>query len=68
MKININNTKLNVYKKVLQEACEKFNRAEDFIKGRIVKLCSNGRLSVENVTFFYERLRQLLKLNLVVFC
>ena len=41
------NTKLNFYKKVLQEVCKKFNSAEDFIKGRIEKLCSNGKLSVE---------------------
>ena len=30
------NTKLNVYKNVLQEVCEKFNGAEEYIKERIV--------------------------------
>ena len=30
------NTKLNVYKIVLQEVCEKFSEAEKYIKKRIV--------------------------------
>ena len=29
---NMSNTKLNVYKKVLHEACEKFNGVEECIK------------------------------------
>ena len=29
---NISNTKLNVYKKVLQEVCEKFNGVKECIK------------------------------------
>ena len=49
----MNNTKLNVYKKVLQEVWEKFNGAEDFIKERIEELCSNGKLSVEEVTYLF---------------
>ena len=47
--------KLNVYKKVFQEVCEKFDGVEDFIKEKIEEICNN------------ERLRQLLKLELVVF-
>ena len=32
VKVNMNNTKLNVsYKRVLQEVCEKFNGAEQYI-------------------------------------
>ena len=49
----MNNTKLNVYKKVLQEVCEKFNGAEIFIKERIEKLCCEGKLSAEEVTYFF---------------
>ena len=39
MKENIVNTKLNVYKIVLQEVCEKFSGAEEYIKKRIEELC-----------------------------
>ena len=31
----MNNTKINVYKKILQKLCEKFNGAEGYIKERI---------------------------------
>ena len=34
------NRKLNVYKKVLQKVCEKFNGAEEYIKERIEALYS----------------------------
>ena len=64
----MNNVKLNVYKQVLQKVCEKFNGAEDFIKERIEELCSNGKLSLDRGNLFvYQRLRQLLKLKIVVF-
>ena len=50
----MSNTKLNVYKKVLQEVCEKFNGAENFIKEKIEELCcSNGIFSVEEVTYLF---------------
>ena len=45
-----NTNKLSVYKKVLQEVCEKFDGAKEFIKEKIEEICSNGRLSVEEVT------------------
>ena len=48
----MSNTKLNVYKKVLQEVCEKFNGAEQYIKERIEVLCSESKLSAEEVTYF----------------
>ena len=52
----MSNTKLNVYKKVLQEVCEKFNGAENFIKEKIEELCcSNGILSVEEVTYLFMK-------------
>ena len=49
----MNNTKLNVYEKVLQEVCEKFDGAEEFIKEKIEEICSNGKFSVEEVTYLW---------------
>ena len=63
----MNNAKFNVYKKVLQEVCEMFDGAKEFIRDKIKEICSDEKLSVEEVTkFVYKRLRQLL-LKLVVF-
>ena len=45
------NTKLNVYKIVLQEVCEKFNGAEEYIKKRIEELCNEKKLLAEEVTY-----------------
>ena len=45
--------KPNVYKKVLQEICEKLDGAEKFIKEKIEEICSNGKLSVEEVTHLF---------------
>ena len=47
----MNNTKINIHKKVLQELCEKFNDAEVYIKERIEELCGENKLSVEEVTY-----------------
>ena len=49
----MNYVKLNVYKKVLQEVCEKFDGAEEFIKEKIEEICNNGKLSVEEVTYLF---------------
>ena len=49
----MNNTKLNVYKKVLQEVCEKVNGAERYIKKRIEEDYSEGKLSAEEVTYLF---------------
>ena len=46
----MNNVKLNVYKKVLQEVCKKFDGAEKFIRDKIEEYCNNEKLSVEDVT------------------
>ena len=51
MKANIN--KLNVYTKVLQEVSEKFDGAEEFTKDEINEICSNEKLSVEEVTYLF---------------
>ena len=53
MKANLANTKLNVYENVLQEVCEKFHSAEVYTRERIKELCSEGKLSVEEVTYLF---------------
>ena len=64
---NMNNAKLNFYKKVLQEDFQSFVGTEDFIRDKIDEICCNEKLSVEEVTYFvYKRLRQLLKLNFAI--
>ena len=51
----MNNTKLNVYKKIFQEFSEKFNDAEVYIRERIEELCSESKLSVgRGNVFVYE--------------
>ena len=47
----MNNTKIIIYKKVLQEVCEKFNDVETFVKERIEELCNEKKLSAEEVTY-----------------
>ena len=47
------NAKLNVYKVVLQDVCEKFNGTEEYIKKRIEELCSEKKLSAEEVTYLF---------------
>ena len=49
----MNNTKLNVYKKVLQKVCKEFDGAKEFIKDKIEEICSNGKLSKEEVTYLF---------------
>ena len=49
------NTKLNVYKIVLQEVCEKFSGAEEYIKKRIEELCDEKKIiSRRGKLFVYE--------------
>ena len=47
----MNHTKISIYKKVLQEVCEKFNDAEAFVGERIEELCNEKKLSAEEVTY-----------------
>ena len=47
------NTKVNVYKTVLQEVWEKFNGVEEYIKKRIQELCNEKKLSAEEVTYLF---------------
>ena len=46
----MNNAKVNVYKKVIHEVCEKFDGAKEFIRDKIEEISSNEKLSVEEVT------------------
>ena len=48
----MNNTKLNVHKKVLQEVYERFNGTEQLVQEIIKELCE-GKLSVEEVTYLF---------------
>ena len=48
----MNNKKINIYKNVLQEVCEKFKDAEAFVRERIEGPCSQKKLSTEEVTLF----------------
>ena len=43
IRVNTANTKLNVYKIVLQEVCEEFNGTEEYIKKRIEELCNEKK-------------------------
>ena len=66
-KVNMNNDRLNVYKKVLQEVYRHFVGVEEFIRDKIEEICRNEKLSKEEVIYFvYKRLRQLLKLNFAI--
>ena len=49
----MSNTKLNVYKKVLQEVCEKLIGAEEYVKQRIEALCSESKLLIDEVTYLF---------------
>ena len=49
----MNNTKINIYKKVLQKVFEKFNDDEAFVKERIEELCSEKKLSAKEVYNHY---------------
>ena len=46
----MNNIKLDVYKKVLQEVYNKFDGAAEFIRDKIDEYCNNEKLFVEEVT------------------
>ena len=52
------NTKLNVYKIVLKEVCEKFSGAEEYIKRRIEELCNEKKLSAEEVSYLFTNNHQ----------
>ena len=47
------NTKLNVYKIVLQEVCKMVSGAGEYIKKRIEELCDEKKLSGEEVNYLF---------------
>ena len=49
----MNNAKINVYKKVIQEVCEKLNGAEQCIKERMEELCSESKLSIDEAIYLF---------------
>ena len=54
------NTKLNVYKIVLLEVCEKFSEAEQYVKKRIEELCDEKKkLLAEEVIYLFMNNRNL---------
>ena len=50
--INTNNIKPKVYKKLPREICEKCDGAEDCINDRIGEICSQEKLSSEEMICF----------------
>ena len=49
----MNNSKLNIYRKLLQKVSENFNGAEVYIRERIEELCRESKLSAEEVTYLF---------------
>ena len=48
----MNNLKIKIYKTVLKEVSEKYDGADDFINRRIKEICSQEKLSAEEVIYF----------------
>lgn len=48
----MNNAKLNVYKKRLQEVCERFLGTEEFMNDKVEEIFCNEKLSVERGDLF----------------
>ena len=53
MKVNMTNIKLNIYKLVLDEACEEFNGTEEYIKKRTEEPYNEKKLLAEKATHFF---------------
>ena len=45
--------KIKCLQKVLQEICEKFNGAEQYIKEKTEVLCSENKLLAEEITYLF---------------
>ena len=48
----MNNIKVKVYKKVPKEFAEQYDEIEDFINNRTDEICSQEKLSAEEVIYF----------------
>ena len=52
----MNVIKVRVYKQVLKDICNKYDGAEEYINERIKEICSQEKLSLEEVIYFVEGL------------
>ena len=48
----MNNSKIKIYKRVLKEVSEKYYGAEEFVSSEIEQICSQQKLSAEEVIYF----------------
>ena len=48
----MNNFKIKIYKTVLKEVSEKYDGDEDFANRKIEEICSQEKLSAEEVIYF----------------
>ena len=48
----MNNLKVKVYKTILKEVSEKYEGIEEFINSKIEEICSQEKLSGEEVIYF----------------
>ena len=48
----MNKIKVKLYKKVLKEISEKYEGVEDFTNNKIYEICSQEKLSAEEVIYF----------------
>ena len=55
------NTKLTVFKIVLQDVYEKFNETKQYVKERIEDLCNEKKLSEEEVTYLFTSFVKILQ-------
>ena len=49
---SMNNSKIKIYKRVLKEVSEKYYGAEEFVSSGIEQICSQQKLSAEEVIYF----------------
>ena len=49
---SMNILKIKIYKRVLNEVSEKYDGAEDFMNSRIEEICSQEKLSAQEVIYF----------------
>ena len=49
----MSNIKVRVYQTVLKELAEKYNGADDFINNVIDEIYSQGKLSAEEIIYFF---------------
>ena len=45
-------TKINIYKKVIEEVCKEYEGVHEFISNKIYELCSEEGISTEKVRLY----------------